>query len=191
MNINNWCRKNPQPFAILALVDGQEKRIELSGGGRQWRDLAKTVESLNPTKITAVDRAGNVLRCLDIETEDPDDKEAAPVESETSAEIKVFAKLIAEAYQVGGKSYEPLLKASMEFIASQSSRLASQEREIERLRTAIHKLNGQLLEMSIEPAAEEPSVAEQLFAGLAAGQAAQHQHPAVRAVKSPKTEGVK
>jgi len=184
-NLNHWLRKNPQPFAVLALVDGSEKRIELSGGGRQWRDLTKTVEALNASKLTAVDKAGSVLRCLELDVADEDDDKAPVAESETSSEIKVFAKLIAEAYDKGGKSYEPLLNNAMTFIERQGQRLAKLEAELERSRLHIHKLNGVIAEMNAEPVEPESEggVLGTLVAGFAQAQAAQAQQARpVRAV---------
>jgi hypothetical protein len=158
-----WLKKYPQPTAVRA----DEQIIQVGKGARSWTELCNTVESLEATKVTCLDAAGNVLRSKTFEAAEPGPGVAA------DGDLQVFAKLLAEGYEKGSKSYAPLLDASMQFIERQGAQLAKAEAEIERLRLVNVKLRTELAEMSAVPASDDGGAIAALMAGIAQGQAEQ------------------
>jgi hypothetical protein len=128
-----------------------DKRIDVQRTARAYRDLEATILSLAPSRLTLLDATGTVLRAKDMtESEAVDD-----AKSPEGTDLQVLAKLLAEAYEKGTKSYAPLLEASMSFIERQGQRLAQMERDIERLRLHNAKLQAELLAATAAPQAEE------------------------------------
>ena len=150
-NLNNWVRKSPQPTTILA----DEHRINASGGGRQWRDMVRTIEGLSPKKLTALDNKGAILRAIDLDKE-ADEEEAKP--SVTSGggvnsdnELIVFASLLEKAYDKASTAAQPLINNSLDFVERLSNRLSKAEMEIERLRNHNNRLIQQINELQLLP----------------------------------------
>lgn len=168
MNLNYWLRKTPQPVAILA----DEKRIEVPKNARAWRDLTETLKALDPSKLTCLDGQGNVIRSVNLESDDADKTPASPEMSD----LQVFAKLLAEGYEKGMKANQPIVDSALQFVERQSQRLMKAESEIERLRGVIHKLNSQIATLSNTPA---PVADDSIMGALVSGvlNAQQNQNP--------------
>ena len=158
-----WLRKTPQPVAVLA----DDKRIEVPKNNRAWRDLTQTIKALEPSKLTCLDGQGNVIRVTTLETEDE-----KPAPSPEMSDLQLFAKLIAEAYDKGSKSNQPVIDSAMAFVERQSERLAAAEKENDRLRGVIHKQALQIAELRQVPAPEgEGSIVDAMIAGAIQAQA--------------------
>lgn len=143
INVYYWLRKSPQPSAVLA----DDKRVEVGKNGRAWRDLAATIKSLEPAKLTALDGQGNILRVVVLEESDAaDDKSQQP--SPEMTDVQLFAKLLAEAYDRGASKMQPIVDSAMAFVERGGQRLAKAEADNERLRAHIHKLNMQIAELT-------------------------------------------
>ena len=161
-NLSHWLRKAPQPVALLA--DAQ--RIEVPKSARAWRDLVATIESLEPTKLTALDGQGNVLRSIVLESDDATAQPSAA--SNEMSDLQLFAKLLAEGYQHGMKANQPLVDSAMQFVERQSVASAKKDTEIERLRSIIHKQNLQIIELTGAPTSDgEESLLGSILAGVA------------------------
>lgn len=145
MNLMYWLRKSPQPCVVLA----DDKRIDVPQNGRAWRDLTATITALDPSKLTCLDKKGDVIRSVVLENEG-DDK--APAASPEMSDLQLFAKLLAEGYQHGMKANQPIIDSAMQFVERQGASLAKKDTEIERLRAVIHKQNLQIAELSSAPA---------------------------------------
>lgn len=182
MNVTNWLRKTPQPVAVLA----DDKRIEVGKNTRAFRDLTQTIKAMEPSKLTCLDANGSVIRSIMLETEA--DEERAPATPEQS-DLQLFARLLAEGYEHGRKANQPIIDSAMQFVERQGVRLAKAEGEIERLRAHIHKLNLQIAELSMIPAAPEgeDSIVGAIVAGMGAAAAQASQQPGVTTLK----QGVK
>lgn len=159
MNVSNWLRKTPQPVAVLA----DDKRIEVPKNVRAYRDLTATIKSLDPSKLTCLDAAGNVIRSIVLEV---DEEKGAPASAEMS-DLQLFAKLLAEGYEHGRKANQPIIDSAMQFVERQGVRLAKAESEIERLRAHIHKQNLQISELSVPT--EVPAGDDSIMGALVAG----------------------
>jgi hypothetical protein len=155
-----WLKKYPQPTAVR--VDDQV--VQVGKGARVWTELCDTIESLEPTKITCLDSQGNVLRSRVLEAAEAEERPGPD-------SVQVFAKLIAEAYEKGTKSYAPLLDSAMQFIERQGHSLANSEREIERLRLLVVKLRTEIAEMTAPVDGGEDTVMNGLVAGMLQAQA--------------------
>jgi hypothetical protein len=161
MNLTYWLRKSPRPSAILA----DDKRIEVPNNARAWKDLTATIASLEPSKLTALDGQGNVIRSIVLESDD----DRAPPSPEMS-DLQLFAKLLAEAYDKGGRANQPIVDSAMGFIDRQGARLAKADAEIERLRSHNHKLQMQIAELTTGAAPQaDDSLLGTIMAGLAQG----------------------
>jgi hypothetical protein len=159
-SLYGWLKKSPQPATVVC----DEQRIECGTGQRSWTELHKTVEALNAEKITCLDAKGNVLRSMRMVLDAP------PSSTAESSELQTFAKLVAEAYEKGTKSYAPLLDSSMQFIERQGQQLAKAEAEIERLRLQNAKLRGELAELSGQQGDDSGGAIGALVAGIAQAQ---------------------
>lgn len=177
-NLTYWLRKTPRPVAILA----DDQRIEVPKNARAWRDLTATINSLEPSKLTALDGKGNVIRSVTLESEDDDDK-ASP--SPEMADLQLFAKLLSEAYDKASSKMQPIVDSAMAFVERGGTRLAKVENENDRLRAHIAKLQLQIGELTSAPAASgDDSLLGSLMAGaLQAG--------ALQAVPKPPATAVK
>jgi hypothetical protein len=169
MNITYWLRKSPQPVWVMA----DDKKIEVPKNARAYKDLTATIKAMEPAKLTCLDAAGNVIRSVALETEDEKPANATPEMSD----LQLFAKLLAEGYEHGRKANQPIIDSAMQFVERQGQRLAKAEAEIERLRTHIFKLNGQIAELSSTPA---PAGDESIMGAMLAG-ALQSQMPGAAA----------
>jgi hypothetical protein len=147
VKLTHWLRKAPQPVAILA--DAQ--RIEVPKSARAWRDLTLTIESLEPSKLTALDAQGNVLRSIVLESEDG--TKATTGASSEMSDLQFFGKLLAEGYKEGQKGTQPIIDSAMAMLERHGTRLARAESECDRLRGIVNKQAVQLAELSGAPAA--------------------------------------
>lgn len=164
-NLSHWLRKAPQPVALLA----DAHRIEVPKSSRAWRDLVATIESLEPTKLTALDGQGNVLRSIVLETEEAQPSAA----SDDMTTLQMFAKLIAEGYQHGMKANQPLVDSAMGFVEKQAQASAKKDSEIERLRSLVNKQQLQIIELTGAPAGDgEDSILGTMLAAVAQAGAA-------------------
>lgn len=181
MNITYWLRKTPQPTAVLA----DDKRIEVGRNGRAWRDLTATIKAMEPSKLTALDAQGNILRSIVLESEEEDKPAVASAEM---SDLQTFARLIAEAYDKGTTANQPIIDSAMQFVERQSVRLAKAESEIERLRSHIHKQNLEIARLCNMPApADDGGILGSIVAGIAQSQVA----GAIPTLASVPTKGAK
>jgi hypothetical protein len=178
MNLNHWLRKTPQPVTVLA----DDKTITVPKNGRAWKDLTKTIEALDPTKLTCLDGKGEVIRSIVLEDKD-DKSETTPEMSDT----QLYAKLIAEAYDKGSRVNAPLIEQIMIFLERQSQSLAKAHADIEKLRHENHRLRAQILELSAQPEASDGGILGELAAAVMQGQA----DAAASAAITPIKQGVK
>lgn len=172
-DITYWLRKQPQPTAVLA----DDKRIEVGKNGRAWRDLKVTIEAMEPSKLTCLDKDGNILRVKILAAEE---SEASPAASAEMSDLQLFAKLLAEAWDKAGSRMQPVVDSAMAFVERGGSRLAKAEAEIDRLRAHILKLNAHIADLTSAPAAEpdpEENIVGAMIAGAMQAKAAQ-QRPA-------------
>lgn len=181
--LNSWLRKVPQPVAVLVEdADGREQRVEVGKGARLWAELTKTVEALQPAKLSCLDAKGSIIRSINVEVEG-----AASEDTKTKikSQLGEFAALIAGAYDKATANVQPLLNNSMEFIDRQAARLAKSEAEIERLRAVNNELVRQVNELTLgTPEGSENSVLGLLANALNAAQQ-QPQKKTLRAVAKP------
>lgn len=162
MNIRYWLQKTPRPSAILA----DDKRIEVPNNRRAFKDLEQTIKALDPDKLSALDAKGDVIRSIALESED-NDKPASPEMSD----VQLFAKLIAEAYEKGSKTNQPVIDSAMQFVERQGVRLQKAEAELDRLRAHIHKQHLQIAELSgqQQPAGDDSIMSAMLAGALQSG----------------------
>lgn len=180
-DLTYWLRKTPQPKTILA----DEKKIHVPNNARGWKDLTQTIMALEPSKLTALDGDGNVLRSITLESEDE-----KPAPSPEMTDLQLFAKLLSGAYEKGMTATQPMLNSAMEFVERQGVQLAKAEAEIERLRSHIYKQQLQLAELTVgSPAGEDDSIVGAMLAGALQGQANLQQQ--TTAAVTPLKQGAK
>jgi hypothetical protein len=193
-DLNKWLRRNPQPTTVMA----DDQKIAMSGGGRQFRDMVRTIEGLSPKKLTLLDKGGAIIRALDLGTEveksEDDEKPKAGGGVNSDNELIVFASLIGEAYDKAAHASNPLITNAMELVQRQGERLAKAEAEIDRLRNHTNKL---MLE-NAELRAQQMTVVDDgeggILGAIAQGYAAQQMQaakPTVRAVPTTAKDGGK
>lgn len=173
MNLDYWLRKTPRPHSVQA----DDKTIAVPNNARAMKDLSATIKAMEPAKLTCLDKDGNVIRSIALESEE--DKPAAA--SPEMSDLQLFARLLAEGYESGMKANQPIIDSAMQFCERQGVRLAKAEGEIERLRSHIHKLNLQIAELTSAPA---PAADDSIMGAMLAG-ALQSQIPGVGAGVTP------
>lgn len=154
MNLLHWLKKTPQPAAVIA----DDQTITVPRNARAFRDLTATIKALAPSKLTCVDKDGHVIRSVVLEEDAAADDRAAP--SPEMNDLQVFARLLAEGYDRGARTNQPLVDRAMEFVERNSERLAKAEAEIDRLRAQLHKVSAQYAELLTRPAGAEPELAD-------------------------------
>lgn len=164
MNLRNWLKKTPRPVVVLA----DDKRIDVPNNHRAINDLVGTIAALEPSKLTCLDKDGNIIRSMSLEAED-DKQSSASVASPEMSDLQLFAKLLAEGYENGRKANQPIIDSAMQFVERQGVRLMKAEAEIERLRSHIHKLNLQVGELSLIPEAAAASGDDSIMGAIVAG----------------------
>ena len=172
MNLRHWLKKTPRPAVVMA----DDKRIEVPNNVRAINDLVATIEALDPSRLTCMDKDGGVIRSVSLED---DDKPAlAGTPSPEMSDLQFFARLLADGYENGRKANQPIIDSAMQFVEAQGQRLLKAEAEIERLRAHIHKLNAKIGELSLvqaapsESAEDDGGVVGALLAGAMQGMAA-------------------
>jgi hypothetical protein len=162
-----------------------DKRVDASGGGRQWRDMVRTIESLSPKKLTALDGKGAVIRAVDLDASDDDDDEkprAVGGGVNSDNEVIVFASLIEKAYEKAATANQPLIENAMSFVERLSNRLTKAETEIERLRNHNNRLIQQINELQLQPVADSDGEGGLILA-LAQGMVHKQSEVAAKSVK--------
>lgn len=171
MNLRNWLKKTPRP----AFVQADDQLIEVPNNHRAINDLVASIKALDPSKLACLDKDKKIIRATLLYTED-DDKPATMSASAEMGDVQMFARLLAEAYDKASKANQPIIDSAMQFVERQAERLAASEREIERLRAHIHKLNLQIGQLSLERASdggeEDGGIVASLLAGAVQGAAA-------------------
>lgn len=181
-NLTYWLRKSPQPAALLA----DDQRIDIPRNKRAWRDLTATIEALEPSKLTALDAQGNVIRSITLEQAEQD---SVPAPSSVMTDLQFFGKLLADAYDRGASKMQPIVDSAMSAVERGGERLAKAESEADRLRAHVHRLNVQLAELSgaAAPAGDDSLLGTLMAGALQAGAA----NPLAGAVASIKQAGGK
>lgn len=143
-----------------------DKKIAVGKNGRAWRDLTKTVETLNPSRLTCLDAQGNVMRVIDLAKSDDDIDEPDPVLSKRESELQTFAKLVADAYDKASTAFQPMVTSAMGLVRDLSDALAKANVEIDKLRATNAKLVLQIGELTLPAAEGEDSIASALMQGM-------------------------
>lgn len=176
-----WLRKTG-PAAIMA--DDHRIEVQRNTTLRAWRDIVATIKALDPAKLTCLDAKGNVIRSIVLtapETEatledkppPPPPPPLPPPISPEMANLQLFARLLAEAWEKAGSAYKPLVDSAMNFVERGGSRLAKAEAEADRLRQIVHKQHLQIAELTSAPTEAEggdESIMGALVAGVMQGQ---------------------
>ena len=187
-NLTNWLRKTPQPVVVVA----DDKRIEVPKNHRAYRDLTQTIKAMEPSKLTCLNAAGDVIRSISLDSDD--EKTTSASASPEMSDLQLFAKLLAEGYEHGRKANQPIIDSAMQFVERQSVRLQKAESEIERLRAHIHKLNLQIGELSLLPEAPsggDDSIMGSIVAGVLQGAQATQAKPPQQQVTPINHKGAK
>jgi hypothetical protein len=132
--ISKWLRKTPQPATII--VD-DAKRIDVGTRGGRWTEVARSIEALGASKLTALDGQGNVLRAITIADDDDDDSEKKGKHDHPSAcptcgvSLDQFAALLSDAYLNGSKSqkdaYHSIFEENTKLVRLLADRLGALE----------------------------------------------------------------
>lgn len=93
MNLRSWLRREPQPARVVA----DTRTIQVPSGPRKWAELEETIISIGATKVEAIDREGNLLRVVNLETEESTSGAAMGKPSGALSEMAQMAQIIAEA----------------------------------------------------------------------------------------------
>jgi len=113
MNIRSWLRRDPQPTTIRvqSATDGT-KTLALVDGGRKWSDAERNVLALDPVRIEALNKDGEVLRAHDFGSAGADEKEERDESLTLSGEVGenkqlvLMARLLHEAHESGSARHE-------------------------------------------------------------------------------------
>lgn len=121
-NLIKWLKKMPRPVAILC----DQQRVEIPHGHSPWREVAQTVLTIGPSKISALAADGSVLRAQSL---DSDDEEGGGQEPQTPAQsdLQMFAKLLAEAHASSNNAYKSIFEETTKVITLLSGRLGALE----------------------------------------------------------------
>ena len=146
-SIRFWLMRRPRPVKVRLHVGKELSEIE-TGAGVSWARVAETVDSMDATKVEALDEKGTLIRaCKPDELAEPDEAEpdAAPApvvafDAETER-MKLFATLLSNAYKEANQNAQ--LRSDMAFntLAGIVDRMVRRDeansRAIERIRDGL------------------------------------------------------
>lgn len=168
--LRSWIISAPRPDAVRCVgTDGQTHTLEIKQHGQRWIDVARSICALGPDLVEALDGKGNVLRAvraeeLEPEAEEERDDDTIEVSDPNSAQLVIFARLLADAY-----------KDSREFTATAFDKLGTLFESTQKRAEALQRTVEALMRRRIvvdEP--DEPSAAstfeQELLSGILQGQ---------------------
>jgi hypothetical protein len=113
-SLRRWLSKVPQPTHVRAvMVDGDEKTIavDVTDSRSKWRTVEEAILALGPERVIAVNAAGDVLRAIELETDEKTDPSADVEERRENARERRTADIIDriamrqnEAFKLGAES---------------------------------------------------------------------------------------
>jgi len=170
-NVQQWLRRLPRPTHVMA----DDKRVEVPNHGRAWKELSATLVAMAPSKLTALDADGTVLRSIAI---DGDDSDESGKPSPEMSDLQLFAKEIALAYDRGSKVNQPLIDNIVSFIDRQAQQISKMSTEIDKLRHHNLKLQAEILELTSQPAQDggEGGLLSAVVQGIALGEAQKNEN---------------
>jgi hypothetical protein len=124
VNLLYWLRGapgKPFPSAVRCTCPDGVKTIALDRNvKRPFVQCVRAIETLNATRIEALDHDGNVLRATDIEiespeTDDADDRSTAPEpQGKAQSDLVLLSRLIADAYKAGAEQHREFADRAFE-----------------------------------------------------------------------------
>lgn len=143
-SIRFWLMRRPRPVKVRLHVGKDISEIE-TGAGVSWARVAETVDSMDATKLEALDEKGTLIRaCKPDELAEPDDDDddaaaatTAPVVVPFDAETerwKLFATLLDGAYKHANEQAFATLAGIVERMARRDE---ATSRAIERIRDGL------------------------------------------------------
>ena len=139
--IRQWLLKKPRPNTVrVTSVAGEVSDVKIAENPR-WRDVADTIDSLDPASIHAFDNEGNVLRAeklADVPEQDDLEPQAVPVpgvlhSDPETARMNHFGALLAEAYR---HANTVAFDRMIDLVDRMNTRAELQEQRMERLESA-------------------------------------------------------
>jgi hypothetical protein len=179
-----WLNHKPRPVYIIC----DETRIEAPNSDRGWAEVAESIQTMAPGKVQCFDANGRLLRAKAFEFFFPNGDDTGSGGKPGDSELVLMSRLLADAYDRGNKSAEPLLNNAMAFTERLSVRLAKTEAECDKLRGQVARLQHEIAVLRSEPVVESDGVTEILGhvaqAALAAQNSSAEQRPNGKRAKS-------
>lgn len=168
-SLRAWLRRSPQPTAVLA----DDRRVEVvRSNPRCWTELAETLETISPSKISCIDGAGKVLRAKAFESSDG---ETPSQTAEPESELATFAKLLAQAYNNGATAqataYASIFEENTKLVRLLADRLGALEQAWQRSLNTHARLVTELAEAQSQDNGDD-SILGAIAAGIAQGKVA-------------------
>lgn len=161
----------PRPSKILVTSgDGEEKEIAPPKGigGVTWAGLARSIETLDPSKVELFDATDKLIRAQRFDAQAPDESGALPEilkRDAESARIAMFAQHIANAYKF---SVETAFTKMVELTERLDHRLERMEIRLERAEASYRRVMQERIDEAFEEADEVAKAAETQAADPAA-----------------------
>jgi hypothetical protein len=109
-DLGSWLRRNPQPVIVRAYTAEGVKTIRKPSGVRIWREWTDTILALDPSKVEALDKEGNVLRACVLNEDDqvlgPAGQATPDAGNKMQSTLVVLAQLLAESYTRAMNAYD-------------------------------------------------------------------------------------
>lgn len=114
--ISKWLRKTPQP-ATIVIDDG--KKVDVGSKGGRWTEVARTIEAMGATKLTALDSKGDVIRAIVMDDDESEDKQGKHEQHRAGCptcgvDLNGFASILADAYDKGARAQSDAYKSIFE-----------------------------------------------------------------------------
>jgi hypothetical protein len=167
MNLVRWLSQQPQPETIRCVTAEGERAIRVDRKAkRPWGEASRAIETLNATRVEALDSKGNILRVSELAVARA--VEDSQPTSQLQSDLQVMSQLLARAYE---HSTQVAFAQLCEVVRIAFARLDGLER------AWVRTLNQQATASETEAPAEGDSTLQMMLQAFMQGQMQAAQSP--------------
>lgn len=117
MNLRGWLRKTPPAHSVRCSTEEGPKLVKINHQDeRKWARAEETILQLGATLVEALDKAGDVLRAVQLEAPPDLDGGAKEEEKAPNTELAQLARLLVTAQKQGAEFHESAYKRAFDML---------------------------------------------------------------------------
>jgi hypothetical protein len=100
MNLVRWLSQQPQPATVRCITAEGDRAIRIDKKAkRPWGEASRAIETLQATRIEALDGQGNILRVFELEVSSSAEDATLRPTSQLQSDLQVVSQLLGRAYE--------------------------------------------------------------------------------------------